>query len=86
MVARKQRFSRMRIAFDDCSFAECRFGRCHFVFHSYMGGHADRLDLRSLRLGIAGPTTALYGGGSQQLIESTVPMIRGEDRNRPLNG
>lgn len=92
MVARKQRFSRMRIALDGCSFDECRFEHCHFVFHGYMGVMLTGCTFEACTWEFAGPAantitfmTALYGGGSQELIESTIRKIRGEDVRPPLD-
>lgn len=92
MIARKQNFSRIRIALDGCSFDECRFEHCHFVFNGYMGVTLTGCTFDGCTWEFAGPAantitfmTALYGGGSQDLIEATIRKIRGEEVKPTLN-
>jgi hypothetical protein len=92
MIARKQNFSRTRIALDGCSFDECRFEHCHFVFNGYMGVTLTGCTFEGCTWEFAGPAantitfmTALYGGGSQELIEATIRKIRGEEVKPTLN-
>jgi uncharacterized protein YjbI with pentapeptide repeats len=86
MIARKQNFLGMRIALDGCSFDECRFDRCHFVFNGYMGVTLTGCAFEACTWEFAGPAantitfmTALYGGGSRELVEATIRRIRGEE-------
>lgn len=92
MIARRQNFSRMRIALDGCSFDECRFEQCHFVFNGYMGVMLTGCSFEACTWEFAGPAantitfmTALYGGGSQEVIEHTIRKIRGEDVKPTFN-
>ncbi len=92
MVATKQTFARMRIALDGCSFDECRFEHCHFVFNGYMGVTLTGCTFEGCTWEFSGPAantitfmTALYGGGSRDLIESTIRKIRGQELKPTLN-
>jgi hypothetical protein len=85
MIVRDQTFEDAKISLDGGSFYRCTFRRCTLVYSGFLPVTFEGGVLDACKWEFSGPAmntiqfmSAMYKGGSPEVIESTLRAIRGQ--------